>query len=192
MKIKSRLFAFIGVVLIVTGCAHYSLVESTNDVEVGSGFMVDPVISWSRAKKEGIIIWTVDGPTLQQMLFFPGIEDGQPLFKPASEQEAAKMPLFRASMSFLEIMDLLEASFARQDLHQVKKENLQPVTFGGQEGFRFDFSYYSKAGLEYKGFAEGAVKDNKLYLIIYEGASLHYYGKYASTADKVIQSAKLM
>jgi hypothetical protein len=190
MKIK-LLCVLLGVAFIVTGCAHYSLVETGSKVEVAKGFRVDPVITWSKAKHYGVVMWTVDGPGLQQILFFPGIEDGAPLFKPMSEKKAAKMPLYRSPMSLLEVMDLLEATFARQDLHQIKKQNLLPITFAGQDGFRFDFSYFSKEGLEYKGFAEGAIKNNKLYLIIYTGTALHYYEEYAATANKIMKSTEL-
>jgi len=189
---KRLLCAIAGVILIVTGCAHYTLIEAGKKVEVGQAFMVDPQITWSMAKESGVIIWTVDGPGLQKLVFFPGIEDGAPLFKATAGQDAEKMPIYEATMTFLEIMDLLEATLAQKGFHQFAKQNLQPSGIGGQEGFRLDFSYASKAGLEYKGFAAGAIKEHKLYLVMYTGTTLHYYEKYAAAAENIIKSLEIL
>ncbi|KPJ99305.1 MAG: hypothetical protein AMJ60_05455 [Desulfobacterales bacterium SG8_35] len=193
MKYRFHLIAaVVGVILIVTGCAHYTLIEAGKKVEVGQAFMVDPGISWSMAKENGVIIWTVDGPGLQRLIFFPGIEDGSPLFKASPGQEAEKMPIFEAAMTLLEVMDLLEATLVQRQFHQIKEHNLLPLTIGGHEGFWVDFSYASKAGLEYKGFAAGAIKERRLYLVMYTGTALHYYEKYAAEAEKIVKSIEFM
>lgn len=193
MKYRLQLTAAVfGVFLIVTGCAHYTLIEAGNKVEVGQAFRVDPEISWSMTKENGVIIWTVDGPGLERLIFFPGIDDGAPLFKTSPGQKAEKMPIFKASMTFLEVMDLLEATLVQKQFHQFGKQNLRPATIGEHEGFRVDFSYASKAGLEYKGFAAGAIKDGRLYLVMYTGTALHYYEKYAAAAENIVKSIELL
>lgn len=192
MKNRLLLLVLAGVVFIVAGCAHYSLVESGNRVDVGQGLWVESDVAWSRAKYRGAVTWTVDGPGLQQLFFFPGVDDGNPLLKPVAGNDSKAMPAYRVGMTFLEVMDLLEATMARENVHKFEKQNMHPVTFGGEDGFRFDFSYVSEAGLDYQGTATGAVKNNKLYLVVYVGTILHYYEKYSAEVDRIIKSIEFL
>jgi len=193
MKNRMLLVGLLGVLFIVSGCAYYSLVETGKQVQVGQGLAVESDIAWNKATWRGAVTWTVDGPSLQQLIFLTGIDDGKPLFTPARQgQNSEKMPKFRSGMTSLEIVDLLEATLVRENVHQFEKQNIQPVTFGGRDGFRFDFSYVSSGGLNYNGIATGAVKDDKLYLIMYLGTSMHYYEKYVEQVEQIINSVEFL
>lgn len=192
MKGGRTLFALIAVVTVLAGCGTYQLVESGHRVTVGECFRVDPDIPWSMTKKAGVFIWTVDGQDLDRLIFFPGIKDGAPLIDLKKSAGSPQMPTYKDSMSLLEVVDLLEATMARLDYHQFEKQNLQPATIGGLDGFRVDFSFVSKQGLEYRGFAAGATKDHKLYLVMYMGAALHYYDQYKPIADHIITGMEIL
>jgi hypothetical protein len=66
------------------------------------------------------------------------------------------------------------------------------VTVGGEDGFRFDFSYVSEEGLNYNGIAAGAVRDDKLYLVMYIGTTLHYFEKYIEEVDYILKSIEFL
>jgi hypothetical protein len=192
MKRSIFLSILLVIVTIMVGCAHYSLVDSREKFLVGKGILVKTNIAWNVAKENGLIIWTIDGPGLQKLLFFTGIKDGKPLFKPKPGQDSEKVPMFRNTMTSLEIVDLIEASLSRQNVHQFEKKNLQPKNIGGEEGFQFDFSYFSEQGLEYEGLAAGTIKNNQLYLFLYTGVALHYFEKYISEVDYILQSIEFL
>jgi hypothetical protein len=160
-------------------------------VTIGNTIQVEPQTSWSKSEGNGIITWTADGPELERILFFPGVESGAPLVKASTENDK-EMPLFSSSMTPLEVMDLLEATLSRMEFHDIKMERLTPHPFGGLNGQKVFFSYASKDGLRYKGFAAGAMKDERLFLVIYTGADLLYYDKYLAEAEKIVSSIKIM
>jgi hypothetical protein len=54
-------------------------------------------------------------------------------------------------------------------------KNLRPADFGSLPGFRFDFSFLSKEGLERQGLALGCVHAGKLLLMVYTGTREHYF-----------------
>lgn len=189
---KTRFFLIVTVVVFVlVGCAHYSLITPRESISVADSFSVKTNIAWSMAKENGLVIWTADGPVLQELIFFPGIVSGSPLIK-IQGQDSKKMPTYGSSMTFLEIVDLIEATFSKLNFYKFEKQNLKPQVIGEEEGFRFDFTYVSKEGLDYKGFAAGAIKNQKLYLVLYTGTSLHYFEKYASEADYIINNLKIL
>ena len=176
-------------VFFLAGCAQYSLIKAGNRTNVGKSFRVDPQIDWSMYSRNDLVVWTVDGPILEKVYFFPGIENGKPLLNASNDK---KMPVFSSTMTPIEVMDLVEATLARQKALSIKKENLKPAPFGKLEGFRFNFSYVSEDGLEYKGIAAGTIKDKKLYLIIYTGTNLFYYDKYVQEVEKIVNSVEII
>lgn len=189
---KTKLFLITTLVVFgLTGCTHYSLVTPKERISVANCFSVDTNVAWSMAKENGVVVWTADGPGLQELIFFPGIASGSPLIK-IQGQDSKKMPVYEDTMTSLEIVDLVEATFSKLNFYKFEKQNLKPQVIGGEDGFRFDFNYVSKDGLDYMGFAAGAVKSQKLYLVMYTGTSLHYYEKYASEADHIINSLKIL
>lgn len=191
MKITTK-FVFIVVILFLAGCAKYQLIQGGSTVTVGKSFRVNPEIAWSQYKSGNVHIWTINGPALERLMFFPAIEDGEALLDIKPQAGSKEMPKFKSSMTLLDIVDLLEATFARLDTHQFEKQNLEPTPFGGQEGFRIEFSFVEDSGLQRRGVAAGAVKDDKLYMIIYAGAAIHYYEKHAATADHIINSVEIL
>jgi hypothetical protein len=178
-------------VFLLSGCAQYSLVKAGNITNVGNRFRIDPQIDWSMSNQNDLITWTVDGPILQKVHFFPGIENGKPLIKPPPGSDKT-MPVFSSTMTPIEVMDLVEATLARQKALSIKKENIKPAPFGKLDGFRFTFSFSSEEGLEYKGFAAGTIKDQKLYLIVYSGTNIFYYDRYVQVVEKIVDSVEII
>lgn len=173
-------------VVIVAGCAQFSLVEPVPTV-IGDMYSVTPQIQWNSNKTGKYEIWTVDGLGLQRLQFITGIEDNEALFGGKQYEKI----VFKKNMTATEIMDLVAASFAADEARKIETKNFKPNQFGNYPGFRCDFSFVKKEGLEWDGLVVGAVIKEKLYLISYSGAHAHYFPKYRTEVERIIQSIKM-
>ena len=174
--------------LLITACVRYSLVESEK-VAIGDVYTVDAQIAWNRISEGKTEIWTVDGPLLQELRFIKGIDDGDALFRGGVGK---KLPPFKSKMTAIEIKELFETSLAQIGVARMRTLNLRPESFGPVAGFRFEFTYARKDGLEKQGFALGAVIDEKLHMIIYSGTRLHYYPKRKDDVERLIRSIRMI
>lgn len=187
----------------LAGCAvAYALVEPER-VSIGEAFTVEPRMAWNRIgetlAKGPVVVWTAEGPQLDSLYFFPGVEDGEPLLEAvgqpgrAAAGETDALPRFRRDMSANAIMELFEATMVRLTGSVVAAStNLRPVQFAGVPGFRFDFGYTTKDELERSGFVVGAVRDEKLYMIFFQGTRIYHFGKYREEAEHIIASASFI
>jgi hypothetical protein len=193
-----RLLAVIALALLVGACTQYALVQPQR-VTVKDTLSVEPDIAWNKINTQDIAgrsqteVWTADGPLLNQLTFFAGIDDGKPLFVQTAEQEKNnKLPEFRKSMSSTEIMELVESTVAKITQSSLTKtRDLRPEKFAGKDGFRFEMTYVSKDEVDREATAVGAVHEGRLYLIFYDGSRLYHYGLRRQQAERIIQSARL-
>ncbi len=174
------------------GCVSYTLItpEKTN---VAGVYSVDPDIPWNAltggVDGEKNVIWTVDGLLLHQLRFITGLEDGEKLFGGKFKE---KMPPYKSGMTPVEVVEMMEGAFAAMDLRSIKTRGLRPQDFANIPGFRFEFSHASKDGLEWEGFAVGAIRDKALYMIFYTGAKMHYFPKYKGNVERIIETMTLL
>ena len=182
-----RLLAFLAII-IFSGCARYSLIEPKTYV-IADIYSIEPQIAWSSSVRGKFENWTVDGPSLQTILFVKGLEDEETLFEVQGDKE---LPKFKPYMRANEIMEFIVDSLSSIGMGQVKATNLRPIQFGKALGSRFEYTYVSKNGLEMEGLAIGAVLHEQLYLIIYEGTRQYYFQKHKLDVEKIIDSVSLL
>lgn len=186
---RKKVVRFLGAVLMVfalAGCAQFTLVQGGKRIPVGNAFMVDTSMNWSKHDSDDVETWTVDGPRLQRLVFFKGIPDGKPLIKVQEKGESA--PVFHASMTSVEMMELIVATLSRTGAHDVKVSDLRPHKLGTLDGFRFEFKFVAREGLRYEGFAAGAQKDQKFVGVMYIGTALYHYKKHHDEIEKILAS----
>lgn len=195
----------------ISGCAHYSLVPPERR-PIGELYSVETRVSWSRAEEGGIEVWTIDGPILQSLRFVT-LKEGDALIPSAKKD--TKLPRFRSHMTPSEVLEFFTASLKSVsggiDTHQLSKgmvdatgiraasinassieaRNLRPASFGSLPGFRFDFQFLSKEGLEREGLAFGAIHDGKLLLIVYTGTREYYFEKYKGEVESILASVQI-
>lgn len=171
----------------LAGCAGSRVVKSGKN-RVGGVYTVDPQIQWSRFYRGKMEIWTVDGPSLQAIYFLKGIEEGKPLTATTRIGDEEKWPLLRLNMTPNEMMEFIVDSLARHGYMQIETQALRPQRFGRLQGFRFDFTFLFRDGLEGLGLATGALYREQLQLILYVGTRLHYYPKHLQDVEQIIQS----
>lgn len=152
---------------------------------------VSPERSWSKLTSGKYEIWTVDGPILQQILFVSGVEDGEKIF-PTNAQSPKNLPEFKKGMTELEITELYRDTLTQLGGTQFELQEIGPKTIAGKQGFRFEFTYAMKEGLKKSGVAEAVLENDKLYLVVYSGAQLHYYPKNLPDAEQVMNSIEIL
>ncbi len=181
-----RTASVVAVVVVLTGCATYSLIEPRRTA-IGRHYTVEPQMPWSSATVGKIEVWTVDGPSLQAMRFVKGLQDGEVLL-PGKDED--KRPKFKKSMTPTEIMEFVVDSIALAGGEKVRGANLRPQKIGAVEGFRFELSFIPKGGLENEGMVMGAVVKEQLHLIMYTGVRAHFYSKFREPVERVIESIR--
>ena len=186
MKLK---LALLMIALFSTACQTWTRVDPSKPFEITEGYRVEPQIEWSRMKLEHIDFLTVHGGGLESLRLTRGLEDGDPLLAPASSKD--EMPVYRGSMSANEIAELTEDTMTRSGGVQVETSGLEPYSFAGLDGFRFDLAYASEAGLRYTGLAAGATFEERLYLVLFTAPALHYFGSYRETIEDLIESVTI-
>lgn len=199
--IAYRKMVLVVLVFFITACPHYTMVEPGKR-NIGNSYRVQPQTAWSMSTLGKVEIWTVDGPTLEAVHFFKGIADGETLLPTIygrhQSDPKAKRPQFRKDMNPNEVMEFVVDSMTTSGLRSpigpnlkgvnIQTSYLRPFNFGSHPGYRFEFSYISDQGLEYKGLAAGTIKDDKLYLICYTGTKEYYYFKYRQQVEEIISS----
>jgi len=185
--------------LLVAACANYTLVPAGRTAVQGT-LSVEPGIPWNRFERVAGGVsgssnqneqWTLNGIGLDSVQFFAGIADGQAMIKATGDGKET-YPAFHKSMTASEIMDLFEATFIRSAKTTVAStRNLRTAKFGDVDGFRFEMSYVLKDEIDRELSAAGAVKNEKLYLIVYGGPKLYYYDRYLPEFDKLVATAQI-
>ncbi len=200
------------VFLFIGGCAHYTAIPAERRA-IGDLYSVKSNLVWSQADEGGIQVWTIDGPLLQALRFVT-LKDGETLF--LSTDKEAKLPRFRAHMTPSEVVEFFVASLKSVsggvDTHQLTKgmvqpagiragsinagsidvKNLRPSDFGRLPGFRFDFSFLSKEGLERQGLALGSIHEGKLLLMVYTGTREYYFEKHKQDVEAIFSSVEFV
>lgn len=154
-----------------------------------------PAVAWNRStSKPGpkAEMWTLDGALLNEVTFFGGVADGEPLYKERNKKDKP-LPRFKAGMLPTDVVTLFEASnriAADSSLFQVGK--VEPATLGGHKGVRFQY-HYSVQGdqLNRRGEALAAVVGGKLYLVNFAAPEIHYFERDVPKFRALVDTVKI-
>ena len=176
-----------GLLLLLSGCSTYTLVDP-GQVAVCDLYSVKPDIQWSEVNKGDVRLWTVNGAELESIRFISGIREGVPIMDITNEKQETS---FRPDMSESELVDAIVDAFSLSGAQRVQAKNLRPTPFGSMDGFRFELEFMNEDGLKKNGAVIGTIVDESLYLIIYTGASIHYFPKYAQEFETIVNSIRI-
>jgi hypothetical protein len=188
-----RRIAIIAVLLsTLAACAHYSLVKATKQ-EIGGAYTVEAQIDWNKYADGKVETWTADGPGLEALRFFKGLDDGDALFvRPVGASTEIVFPTYRIGMTASEVMEFVVDSLGRAGATDLEARGLQPAQFGSVQGFRFELTFATASGLEMSGLAAGAVIGDALHLILYTGARVYYFPKYRNNVERLLGSIEMI
>ena len=180
------------------GCvtAGYTLVSS-GQVPVSQGTMhIHTAGAWNKAPQgqfglpqaEG---WTRNGPVLDAIYFLGAVPDGQSIVKQRAEDER-KVPIFHASMTPQDLTSMVESAYRiRGGVKIVETTGVKPVTFLGQPGVRFDYTFVNGDSIKRRGRSVMVVAGGKLYVMSLNATALHYFDAALPDFDAMTASATI-
>lgn len=187
----------IGLLASLSGCSDYALVPPGRPIAVAkSALTVTPPNAWNRNAGLGpgkrAENWTLDGPMLNDLTFYGGIADGEPLFREIDKRDAP-LPRFRSTMLASDIAGLLETSYrVATGTTLFALEEMSPAPLAGQPGFSMRYRYTLPGDdVARRGAARGAVIGGRLFLITYEAPAIHYFERDLAAFEAVADSARL-
>ncbi len=193
---KIFLISFLLILISCEGDKTYILVEP-GKVEIENIYSVSTNKKWSQFQDKGykFLFWTVDGYTLERIVFFKPLEDGTSLFDHDSlfTKENKKRPIFNSKMNKFEMKEFFEDCILwTREFTNFETVNIENYKINDVEGISFDIKAQNELGLNYKGFAIVGIKNKKFYSVYFIATEMEFYGKYKEEAKKIISSIKIL
>jgi len=190
---------FLILIFVLSSCQPnkvFTLIESGR-VEINNMYSLKTNKKWSQfeQKEYNFIFWTVDGYTLQRIVFFKPISDSESLYDHNSffTQESEKRPIYNSNMNKFEIKEFFEDCILwSKRLVKIDSNNFKNYKIDNFDGITFDIEGQNELGLIYKGFVVAVVKDKKLYLAYFVATKIEFYEKYHKEAKKMLSSIKFL
>ena len=190
---------FLILIFVLSSCQPnivFTLIESGR-VEINNMYSLKTNKKWSQfeQKEYNFIFWTVDGYTLQRIVFFRPISDSESLYDHNSffTQESEKRPIYNSNMNKFEIKEFFEDCILwSKRLVKIDSNNFKNYKIDNFDGITFDIEGQNELGLIYKGFVVAVVKDKKLYLAYFVAPKIEFYEKYHKEAKKMLSSIKFL
>jgi hypothetical protein len=136
-------------------------------------------------------IWTMEGITVDELLLYSGLKDGEVIHGRSQNADNAKNFYFKSSMQPHELVALWEGALTR-DGSRFKLLKLEPVPFAGQAGFRFEFELTRKFdNVQLRGLGYGTVSKGELFALLYTAPRLTFFARHRNRVERMAQSAKL-
>jgi hypothetical protein len=191
---KSRIaVAYLSLALWLGGCANLTKVD-VGEAVVKDNFVVKVDSAWNQFSSlmgSKAINWTKDGLYVDRLQFYVGVADGEEIEGKLNGAKEQRPLTFKASMPPHEIAQVFQNVLTR-DGSTFTLGKLDPTTFLGGSGFRMEYSLIRKGDdVQMKGFAYGAVRNNKLYLLHFTAPRLAFFGRNAAAVEQMAQSARL-
>ncbi|WP_076071651.1 hypothetical protein [Sphingomonas montana] len=176
--------------------AGNSLVPGGAPVAVAkSTLTVTPATEWNRLGARpgrNAETWTLDGDTLNDLTFYGGIADGQPIVREVSKK-ARPLPRFSGTMLLNDLPALFEQTYrVALDTPLMEIGRVEPTRFAGRPGVRFGYRFTRPdENVERMGEGYAAIVDGKLYMATFEAPAIHYFASGIDAARAVATSAVL-
>lgn len=183
------------VLLALSGCVSVAKIES-GDKKVGERMTISIDGAWNHVNAPGMgpaETWTMEGLPIDQLLLYSGLKDSQAIHAaPVGGTDAQRKSFnFRSGMQPDEIATLFEGMLTR-DGSRYKLVKLEPVTFGGGKGFRFEYALTRKIdNVELSGIGYGTVSKGELFAIVYMAPRLAFFPRHAGRVELMARGARV-
>ncbi len=172
--------------------ADWEVLEA-GDFKIAEGILVaDAPAGWNRSKdriQSNSEVWTRDGPALNEISIFAGIEHNNALY---DAYGSGTSPKFRKEMLLTDLVEFFEAS----NRHALQTSTFdlgksEPTKLAGHSAVRFSYEYAIESdGLRHKGEAVAAIIEGKLYLVNFIAPSLYFFDRDLSIFRKIVGSLR--
>jgi hypothetical protein len=182
--------------LALAGCAaRYHLVPAEETFVGGKDLVVTPAAAWNMVpvmydQTSWEETWTRNGLLLESITFVGGLPDGKALRKQRRKSDQ-QVPRFRADMTPQDLVSMVESAYRTRGVTVFDIESVEPADFLGGKGLNVRFKYAPNDGLAKQGSCTLRVVDQKLYLILLEGVTRHYFDAALPEFEKIVASARL-
>ncbi|HEX2828501.1 MAG TPA: hypothetical protein VHP37_19255 [Burkholderiales bacterium] len=188
-----KLFAA-AVLVLLAGCVSVSKIES-GDNTVGERLTVHLTGAWNHINAPNLgpaQVWTMEGLPVDQLLVYSGLKDGEAIHAPYRGPGPEKKSFeFRANMEPDQITALFEGMLSR-DGSTYKLVKLEPMTFGGTKGFRFEYALTRKVdNVQLSGVGYGAVSRGELFALVYMAPRLAFFARHAPMVEAIAKTARI-
>lgn len=147
---------------------------------------------WSARPSDKGELWTRDGFSLNELSFFAGITNGEPIYRELNKRDQP-LPKFKSDMLPTDLADLFETSnriVLQTPLFKV--DHIEPAKLGGHDGVRFTYHYALESDqLDRKGEGVAANIDGKLYLVNFVAPEIHYFDRDVTDFRSMIERIKI-
>ena len=178
---------------VLAACATVSKVE-TGEQTIGERMRVTLEGPWNQVNAPGLgpaQVWTMEGLPLDQLLVYSGIKDEDKVAPGAPAGAGRKDFVFRSSMQPDEIVALFEGMLTR-DGSQFKLAKLEPASFGGDKGFRFEYTLVRRRdNAQLSGVGFGTVSKGELFALLYHAPRLTFFPRHQPRVEQIARSARV-
>ena len=187
---RNRFFAA-ALCVFLSACAGFEAIQGGDTVLIGNGVTIVPQVAWSQAtnKTDYGPLWTIDGIGLNELRFYTAIAPGRPLMRIPSV-EIRDLGRYEETMLADDVMNLFASTLDKAGHQQIRTAGLRPAPFGSVTGFRFDFTYATRDGLQVKGMVLAAQRSGRLDFIMFTAPAEYYFDRYAPTVEQVFASVR--
>jgi hypothetical protein len=124
------------------------------------------------------------------MSFVTGLKGGRYIIR-QNKRDAQQVPKFRSDMTAPEVTAMLESFYrVKAGTVDLKTTSLKPRNLMGYPGYQWDYDHLDQDEVWRRGRAVGAVIGGRLYLILLDGARMHYFDAAAADFEAVVNSAR--
>ena len=175
--------------LLVAGCGMQEM-DAGSATSVGNGIYVTPQPGFAEIHLATIRYWTKNGTGLDEIGFYTGIKNGEPLF-PLSGVAKKDLPVFQSRMTPNDVAELAARILSMKYKQTARSGNLHPCPFGPVTGFCFDLYLANEEGLEMRGRAIARLQNGVLDLFVFTAPAEYYFGAVGPAADQIFGSIGL-
>jgi hypothetical protein len=180
-------------VCIIPGCVSIAKIEK-GDHTLGERMSVTIEGPWNHLNVPNLgpaQTWTMEGLPVDQLLLYSGLKDGEAIHARGQGGPKAKTFTFRSTMQPSEIVELFEGMLTR-DGSRFRMTRLDPVPFGGQKGFRFEYTLTRRVdNVQLSGLGYGAISKGELFAVVYMAPRLAFFSRHKDRVESIARSARL-
>jgi hypothetical protein len=178
---------------VLAACVTASKID-TGEQTVGERLLVTLEGPWNQVNistMEPAKVWTMEGLPLDQLLIYSGVKNDEKVSGSAPAGAARKDFVFRSAMQPDEVVTMFEGMLTR-DGSQFKLVKLEPASFGGEKGFRFEYSIVRRGdNAQLSGVGFGAVSKGELFSLLYHAPRLTFFPRHQPRVERMARSARL-
>lgn len=193
MKLNPTLATALLSIVLLAGCAKGITRVDNGAHDVGTRLTLNIDGPWNYLEIAGskpAQVWTMEGIYVDELLVYSGIADGQAMHADNGGGKQ-KSFVFRKAMQTEEIVSLFEGTLTR-DGSLFRLVKVEPYTFGGRPGFRFEFELTRKFdNVQLRGVGYGAVDHDELFALVYQAPRLTFFERQRARIEAIARGAMI-